>query len=175
MNLITVRTNFFKHTEGITTVSEKETPVASSEFTYILPYPGILPHHPLYFLKNLRDKIVELMITNPISKSDFYVLQADKSLSAAMFLLDQEQEDIAVETIIHAEQFLTRAVDELARAKESGKVIPSETFEHITQALLKHQEVLQGILTGRETLTSSSFPSLLEAIADNRTRVDNLK
>ena len=40
---------------------------------YELPYPGILPDNPLYFLKQIRDWIMERLITDPLKKIEFYM------------------------------------------------------------------------------------------------------
>ncbi len=61
--------------------SAKPTPI-----NYTLPYPGILPDHPLYFLKSLRDLILTKLISNPVKKFEFDLLQADKKLNMAIFL-----------------------------------------------------------------------------------------
>ncbi len=58
---------------------------------YNLPYPGILPDHPLYFLKQLRDKILDFLITDPVKKAEFYILQADKRLSMGIALTDEKK------------------------------------------------------------------------------------
>ena len=56
---------------GSPLVGKKET------IDYALPYPGILIDHPLYFLKNIRDLIMERIITEPGKKVEFAILQSD--------------------------------------------------------------------------------------------------
>src|SRR5579883_115828 len=52
---------------------------------YVLPYPGILPDNPFYFLKVLRDRLILFFISNPTKKSSFYLLQSDKRLEASWY------------------------------------------------------------------------------------------
>ncbi len=54
---------------------------------YTLPYPGILPDNPLYPLKAFRDRMVSVLIADPVKKSLFNLLQADKRLQSAVYLL----------------------------------------------------------------------------------------
>ncbi|MBI3576483.1 hypothetical protein HY086_00365, partial [Candidatus Gottesmanbacteria bacterium] len=56
---------------------------------YLLPYPGILPDNPLYFLKAARDKIIEFLIADPVRKAEFYILQSDKRLGMTSMLLEK--------------------------------------------------------------------------------------
>ena len=37
---------------------------------YVLPFAGIMPNHPLYFFKTIRDTLIEKMITNDIKKKN---------------------------------------------------------------------------------------------------------
>src|SRR5438309_421306 len=46
--------------------------------SYQLPYPGMLPDNPLYFLKVIRDGVWSFLLSNPLKKADFDLLQADK-------------------------------------------------------------------------------------------------
>ncbi|PIZ98613.1 MAG: hypothetical protein COX78_02915, partial [Candidatus Levybacteria bacterium CG_4_10_14_0_2_um_filter_35_8] len=63
---------------------------AATMDNYELPYPGLLPDHPLYFLKMTRDKIIGFFISDPIKKAEFDILQSDKRLSAGVYLLNKK-------------------------------------------------------------------------------------
>src|SRR3989344_6985739 len=51
---------------------------------YTLPYPGILPDNLLYPIKVFRDRIVSFLISDPLKKAEFNLLQADKRLQAGV-------------------------------------------------------------------------------------------
>ena len=53
------------------------------QIQYELPYPGILPDNPLYFLKAIRDNVLGFFITDPLKKADYSLLMADKRLQSA--------------------------------------------------------------------------------------------
>jgi len=123
---------------------EKEaTPPAFIE--YNLAYPGILPDHPLYKLKVLRDKISVAFISNPRKKIDFYLLQADKGILAAAMLVDKNNILLAKETALKAEHNYTLLTYKLYLLGERGGL--NETlFNRLRTASLKHQEVLASLI-----------------------------
>src|SRR3989344_4236916 len=82
------------YAQGILNSSTSQTTSSS----YQLAYPGILPDHPLYKLKVLRDKLIPLFISNPQKKVEFYLLQTDKGISATDILVKKGKIDLAKET-----------------------------------------------------------------------------
>lgn len=81
----------------------------AEDIQYDLPYPGIMLNHPLYFLKNIRDRIIEFFITDDYRRTEFYLLQSDKFMSMALAYFDQKQTDLAATA-------LTRVVDQKQKA-----------------------------------------------------------
>ena len=53
---------------------------------YTMPYPGILPDHPLYFVKIVRVRINEFMTRDQLKKAEIYLLYSDKRVAMAMAL-----------------------------------------------------------------------------------------
>lgn len=109
---------------------------------YVLPYPGLLPGHPLYPIKAGRDKIIEFLITDPLKKADFYILQADKRLNAGILLSQQGKWEVAEETISKGENYLEMATGKTRSAKEASQPI-DERIIRLHLSALKHQEVLK--------------------------------
>ncbi|MBF8250036.1 MAG: LPXTG-motif cell wall anchor protein, partial [Candidatus Levybacteria bacterium] len=68
--------------------AQTATPSSNQEVNYELPYPGLLPDSPLYFLRVTRDKLVSFLISDPLKKAEFDLLQADKRLNAGIYLLN---------------------------------------------------------------------------------------
>src|SRR5688572_7269837 len=62
--------------------------VAIEEINYYLPYPGILPDHPLYFLKMMRDRVVEWSLFRPERKAEYFMFLADKRIGAGRVLIE---------------------------------------------------------------------------------------
>ena len=114
------------------------------EIEYDLAWPGLLPDHPLYRLKMIRDKIWGFLIRDPLKKSQWCLLMADKRIWAAQLLMEKGKFDLAVSTATKAEKYLERAVDRAYQAKEMGGG-DNVFFEKILNASLKHEEILQEI------------------------------
>ncbi|MDO8451628.1 MAG: DUF5667 domain-containing protein [bacterium] len=110
---------------------------------YLLPYPGILPDHPLYFLKRFRDWILESLIVDPVRKAEFYILQADKHLNMGTFLLEKGNIVLALEMISSGETFMEKAVLSLKEVKAGGREIPGHVGERLMRSMVKHGEVLE--------------------------------
>ena len=138
------------------TILAKETPVPSPEVqasasptatpvNYLLPYPGILPDNALYPLKMLRDKIMDIFTTDPVHKTDFLILMADKRLAAGKALIEGNKIDLGQTTLFKGENYLSRAVDESALAIKQGKNI-NGTLDNLKNSSQKHIEILNGLL-----------------------------
>lgn len=108
---------------------------------YVLPYPGILQNHPLYVLKELRDKIIETLIVDPLRKSEFYLLQSDKWIAASELLTSQGEQVIGQKVFDASADRLSLAVNQLHSIKDSGREIPSGTIDKIENSLEKHLEI----------------------------------
>ena len=109
---------------------------------YDLPYPGLLPDNPLYFIKQIRDWILEKLILDPAKKTEFYILQGDKRLEMGV-LLDASGKGVLGEQVISkGEKYMNNAVMELFAAKSKGLDIPGYVVDHVTLSLSKHAEVV---------------------------------
>ncbi len=114
---------------------------------YLLPYPGILIDNPLYFLKKLRDQILEKLIVDPIRKAEFHLLQADKFLNMGISLNDQKKVALAGTVIARAETYMQQTVSELLAIKGNGTQIPGSVVDRLQKSSAKHVEVLEDMLT----------------------------
>lgn len=113
---------------------------------YTLPYPGILPDNPLYFLKTLRDRMIIFFISDPLKKSEFYLLQSDKRLESSWYLLkkDVKHTDLALSTLSKSTNYLSQAIDEVKNAQEAGQPIGDITGK-LQQAVQKHAAIIMDI------------------------------
>lgn len=127
------------------------TPIMKKEvmvkIEYTLPYPGILPDNPLYFLKQLRDGILDRLIVDPTRKVEFYILQADKRLAMGIMLVDQKKNALAEQTISKGTKYLDRAVGDLANLKNSGKEVSTSVVDRLEKSIAKQIEVVGDLLT----------------------------
>ncbi len=108
---------------------------------YDLPYTGILPDNPLYFLKAVRDNVLNLFITDPLQKANYDLLMADKRLGAASALLDKGEIDLAITTLSKSGNYFYLAIQQAAAAKKQGENTDALLSTLLT-ASLKHQQVI---------------------------------
>lgn len=117
--------------------------VMEEKSEYLLPFPGILPDHPLYFLKQVRDGMMDRLIVDPLRKAEFHVLQADKRLNMGVVLLGQGKETLAETTISKGEKYMERAVSGLSAFKSTGRPVPASLIDKLTRSMEKHVEILE--------------------------------
>lgn len=167
-----------KNSTESATASEDESLLATesgaiavaSSVEYELPYPGLLPNHPLYWLKMVRDRVQLLMTRDPLSRVSLLLLHADKRLGAALELAENGQFDLAEETAMKAEGYLDRGVKEVV-----------DLFQETDEGLLmgrklelagrKHLEVLALL---QEMLPDQNKSTIAHLITAGTTRVDGL-
>lgn len=117
--------------------------VSQEESSYQLPYPGLLPDHPLYIMKTMRDNIIDFFIGNPLKKTEFYLLQADKRLVAGVMLYQKDKtktEEVA-SVLSKSGNYFEKAIGQLREAKKLGLEI-QPMLEKLIAASDKHREVL---------------------------------
>lgn len=112
---------------------------------YSLPYPGILPDHPLWFTKAARDKVWLVSVRDPLERASVTLFLADKRLMAAKQLFDKGQTGLGVATAIKAEKYLEKAQMEGRNAQVHGRGTDG-FFETLAQSSLAHREVLEEII-----------------------------
>ena len=119
----------------------------SARVNYELPYPGMLPDNPFYFLKVLRDRIVKSLITNPFQAAKFSLLTSQKRMYAGKLLVDKKKYDLAFETIEKSNNYLLDAINAIKKEqKDNPKSSDIRPFwDQVRTVALKHKEVLQDI------------------------------
>jgi hypothetical protein len=122
-------------------------PTPTPKIDYSLPFPGILPTHPLYPLKLLRDKILLLTTRDPMKKSEYLLIFADKNLAMGEILAQEGNRSEALETYLHAEENLNASLDRLAQSKSDG-VFPPGPLSKRELSYKKHKEVIEDFLSG---------------------------
>lgn len=138
-----------------------ETEVMAVEYT--LPYPGILSNHPLFPLKMVRDWIFERLITDPMRKTEFYILQADKRLAMAIAFMSSVQQEEAVVAVDDAREFMQKAVTTAQSARSAGQEIPGHIMDRFERSTAKHMEVVEGFASQAEEMQSAAFRESITA------------
>jgi hypothetical protein len=154
---------------SLTPVQPGSTPIQSGStgVDYTLPYPGLLPNHPLYFLKAARDKIQGFFISNPIKKAEFELLQSDKRVEASDLLLaDKKNVDLAESTFSKAQNYYEDALARVAQAKKQGM----ETHDIVQKMTIANHKYLEVVVAIQKKVSAKDK----EKFVKDKQRVEEL-
>ena len=112
--------------------------VAVEAVDYYLPYPGILPDHPMYWLKMIRDRVQLWLVGGPEAKTEKLLVSADKRLGAGFQLVEGNKVSLGVTTLTKAEKYLEQAT-QLGMSLEGAEDLKLR----LGKASRKHVEVLK--------------------------------
>lgn len=113
---------------------------------YDLPYPGILPDHPLYFLKIVRDRITEFLTRDNFKKAQLYLLYSDKRVAMAMSLAKKGKSQQTISSFSKGEKYFAKIPNILKQAKQQGSSAPSSFIETLKQSNAKHGELIDELI-----------------------------
>lgn len=111
---------------------------------YQLPYPGLLPDNPLYKLKTLRDKIIFFLISDPLKKAQFDLLQSDKRVNSAWYLLQAKTSmpQLIIDTLSKGQNYFEQGLSDLSLARKQG-YLTKDILRQFFTSIQKHREVIK--------------------------------
>lgn len=116
------------------------------DIDYTLAYPGsILPDHPFWYLKVIRDKAWHLVTTNPGKKAELNLLFADKRLGASKVLFERNKPELAYSTLTKAAKYLEAAARLEKENREKG-MDTSVFLTRLANCSLLHRHTIEEIL-----------------------------
>ena len=152
-------------TQGAFMEATDEAPMQKQD--YQLPYHGLLPDNPLYALKSLRDNIINLLISDPLKKADFALLQGEKHTSMVIALVEKGKADVAQQTANKGNTYLDRAVTLYKKAKGDGRDV-SSLSDKFVNSLAKQEDVFLGLASKTEGDHKDQFQKLAEKVMQYR-------
>ncbi len=117
-------------------------PTITPSVEYVLPYAGILPDHPLFFFKQIRDRILILLTRDPLKKSQLYLILSDKSLVMGGLLWEKGNYNLAISTLTNGEKYLLQSVMVLFDVTNKDQDIPPGVADKLELAAKKHEEII---------------------------------
>jgi len=136
---------------------------SAQKVNYELPYPGLLPDNPLYFLKMVRDRVVSFLISDPKKKAEFDLLQSDKRLNAGVYLFNKKKFKDAVSIVSKAENYFEEALQKAKEAKAQG-MKTREITNKLINSSKKHKEVLKSLEEKSPLNFKSNFKIQLQRV-----------
>ena len=111
---------------------------------YQLPFPGILPDHPLYLLKRVRDWLLITLNNNPVTKTETKLLFADKKIAMAQSLFDKKEYSLAADILLESQNDLLEAGKYLPKMLKENS-LPAGLADKIELSAKKHKEIISKI------------------------------
>ncbi len=130
--------------------------VQDEKVIYTLPEVGqVIPTHPLFIVKQIRDGIENLLTRDPVQKIKLKLRQADLHIVYAQTLASQNKPSAAmqaVEDAVDQDQDVAKILSELKTqdGTEDEEAVKKEIRDirfNLVQSNIKHAEVLRSLLT----------------------------
>ncbi len=127
---------------------------------YELPYPGILPEHPLYIFKMMRDKMWEFLISDLEKKVYFEILMSDKRAAASKVLIEEKNNlDLGISTFTKAYKYLEKTPP-IVKALRERNFNTNNIIDKLEGASEKHASLVAKFLE-RKDLTKQQRDDLM--------------
>jgi len=139
--------------------------IETKEVPYQLPYPGLLPGHPLYFLKTIRDNILLFTTRDNFKKAKLYLHLSDKNMSTAKALIDKGKEQMAIEELDLGERRFLFIPQTLKELKSQGGEYPNDLIIDLNLSNQKHREVITEVIS---KVTESDIDVLTKLLEQNK-------
>jgi len=144
--------------------------IEKNEVLYQLPYPGLLPGHPLYFLKVVRDNILLFTTRDNLKKAQLYLHLSDKNIATSISLINEGKEQMAIDQLQLGERRFLMIPPTLQELKIQGGEYSSELIVDLNQSNQKHREIITQV-AGKVT---ESDISILDDLLDQNTNAKKL-
>lgn len=123
----------------------QEIEIDTKRVDYTLPYHGILPDHPVYFLKNIRDKFLVFFTRDPFSKAELFILLSDKRAGMAQALAGKGKWKLAAQTIYKGEEYFEKIPGLITQSKKQGVSPEGDFIIRTNLANEKHREIIEDL------------------------------
>lgn len=161
---------------GIDVQASQSSLIKSQRINYELPYPGILPDNPFYFLKVMRDGIVKFLINDSLKKAQFSLLVAEKRMYAGKLLVDKGKDELAITTIAKSNNYLDEALLAIRMVKKQNPKSPDVKLflQQFKSATLKHLEISGDIKPSIDKIYQEQFAAQVKRIDIAEKNADSL-
>ncbi len=155
---------------GVENIATEGSILKVEKINYELPYPGMLPDNPLYFLKAMRDGMVKLLINDDMKMARFSLLNAEKRMFSAKLLTGKNKDKLAVETISKGNNYL---IESLSAIRRYQKTHPKSA--DVKPFLLQLDASSKKLLEVQEDMQNSIDKDYREHFASEHKRTDGIE
>lgn len=148
-------------TPAIYSASEqKAINIVGKETPYELPHPGLLPDHPLYIFKTIRDNILIFTTRNTHKKALLYQQLSDKRITAAHRLAQKGKGELALAHATEAEDLFLKIPPLVQTVRNQGEEDTGDLISKLYLSNAKHREVITEMI-GNTTQSEINLIELL--------------
>lgn len=127
---------------GVMSTNKGYLSTVDTKIDYSLPYPGsILPDHPLWSLKVVRDRVWYGVTTKDSRKIELSLLFADKRLGSSKILFEQNNYNLGIATLEKSQRYLLEASLREESLRRQG-ADTRDVSDRLARASLRHYEVM---------------------------------
>lgn len=148
--------------------------VDEQQVIYPLPFPGILADHPLYGLKQLRDKILIFSTRDNTKKAQLYLHLSDKHIAIALQLATKGKEHLAIKELHRAEDFSLKVPPLLHEAAEQGASPSADLITSLYQSNAKHREIITEVMKTTTQANVEEFNTILKKNEQVRKNIEGI-
>lgn len=156
--------------------------VQDEKVIYTLPPAGqVIPGHPLFMIKQIRDSIEDLITRDPLQKAKLKLRNADRYIVYSQVLTEHNMPMRAVESIRTAISYQEDALAEInilfAQQKDADEDKKSETKELrfvLVQSNIKQSEIIRDLLNKLPDGEQEALLGLLEKSLTIRKQLETL-
>jgi len=150
------------------TFAQEDMSLTPTPVDYQLPYPGLLPGNPLYFLKVFRDRVISFLISDPLKKGEFDLLQADKRISGGLYLFQQNPKNINIGPLVSkGENYFSESISQVDQATKQGE----DTSMLLHKMLLSSEKHIEVI----DEMEKTAKGDLLNSLSQEEKRVQGFE
>jgi CRISPR/Cas system-associated exonuclease Cas4 (RecB family) len=117
--------------------------------SYELAYPGLLPNHPLYVFKQIRDGFTEFMTRDQMKKARLRLQMSDKMTRAAQILIHDDKKNVSLtlKQLNYGEEYFAKTIADIKTSSKQGVKPTKEFLDQLNLSLIKHKKVIEDIKT----------------------------
>lgn len=149
--------------------------IEEEEVVYNLPYPGILPDHPLYFLKSIRDNVLIFITRDNERKSKLFLTISDKKMASALALAEKGRGNLSQKELEEGEDLFLKIPKRLSIVKEQGGSYSPELIQNLYLSNKKHRETITEVMKKNTESETNEISELLKKNTEIKNELDKLE
>lgn len=141
---------------------------------YNLPYPGIMPDHPLFFLKEIRDYILEWTTRDTVKKAELYLLFSDKRVAMAASLAKSGKDKQSVMAFLKGEKYFAKIPPLLEISRKQGVSPSGDLIQRLKLSNAKHKELGETLLKDLPQGQNEEINRILQMNLEIKKKIEKL-